>query len=578
MTLTHFFRLLLLFVFINLNAQHIKIPNSGADAQKLTLLIQQEKNFGKDTLALQKYLQPLSKTELYLPLHSALLANGYTNVYDRITGKSKMLYQTSIEQANTLGYKPLEIWTRLNYEKRLYRHGYYQEMQPVLLELMKDVRETKESDIITPLDTYQTIGWIMQTLSDYQEADYYLKLALKHCEPNTSNHAALLDNYGINFYKTGQYNNALKQFNRAGTIALKVKDSVRYAKTLGNKAIVYEKQKKYAEAINLLKEDIALSERLKESKNTMFASIALARIYLKSNAVTEAEILINQAAKIAASKPYFRKSELEVINLKLDLLKRKPDPKEELATSRRMMVLLDSLKATDGDEQILHVKWQIQKAKYQQKLSQTNSLYKKELIKKNIFALMIGLSVLMAMLMYFAQKKKHNKRQNVYEQKVTELEVQKTKIEEKLKTSNESLSHQVEYLKDKNLQINKLKTEIEAVKASASSYLEERRGKLNALLESHLMTDDNWLSFKREFEKEYPDFTKELTKEYPELTDSNLRIVYLQKLGFNTTEISESLGITQEAIKKSKQRLRKKLGKKFDKLSDFIQKQTVTAF
>lgn len=578
MNLSHFFHLLLLCVFTNLNAQSIRIAKSGTDTQKIAWLIQQEKNFGKDTLALQKHLQPLAKTELYLPLHSALLANGHTNVYDRITGRSKTLYQTSIEQANTLDYKPLEIWTRLNYVKRLYRHGYYQEMQPVLLELMKDIRQTKETEIILPEDTYKTIGWIMQTLSDYPEADYYLKLALKHCKPNTSEHAALLDSYGINLHKTGHYNNALKQFDKAGSIALKVKDSLRYAKTLGNKAIVYEEQKKYAEAIKLLKEDIVISELSKESKNTMFASIALARIYLKSNALADAETVLNQAAKIAASKPYFRKSELEVINLKLDLLKKKPNPKEELATSRRMMVLLDSLKATDGDEQILHVKWQIQKAKYQQKLSQTNRLYKRELTKKNIFALLIGLSVLMAMLMYLMQKKRHNKRQDLYEQKVTDLEDQKRKIEEKLKTSNESLSHQVEYLKDKNLQINRLKKEIEDVKTSASSYLEERRGKLNALLESHLMTDDNWSSFKREFEREYPEFTKELSKEYPELTDSNLRIVYLQKLGFSTTEISESLGITPEAIKKSKQRLKKKLGKKFDKLSDFIQKQTSTTF
>lgn len=578
MNLSHFFYLLLLCIFTNLNAQNIRIPNSGTNSQKLALLIQQEKNFGKDTLALQKYLQPLSKTELYLPLHSALLANSYTNFYDRITGRGKILYQTSIKQANTLDYKPLQIWTRLNYVKRLYRHGYYQEMQPVLLELMKDVRETKEREIIVPLDTYQTIGWIMQTLSDYQEADYYLKLALKHCEPNTSNHAALLDNYGVNLHKTGYYQDALKQFDLAGTIALKVKDSLRYAKTLGNKAIVYEKQKKYAEAINLLKKDIAISEQLKESKNTMFASIALASIYLKINALAEVETVLNQAAKIAASKPYFRKSELEVIKLKFDLLKKKPDAVQELTASRRLMVLQDSLKKTDGDEQILQVKWQIQKAKYQQKLSQTNTLYQKEIIKKNIFALLIGLTILMAMWMYFSQKKKHNQRQEAYEQKVSALENQKRKIEEKLKTSNESLSNQVEYLKSKTLQINQLKKEIEGVKTSASSYLEKRSGKLNALLESHLMTDDNWSSFKREFEKEYPEFTKELTKEYPELTDSNLRIVYLQKLSFSTTEISESLGITPEAIKKSKQRLKKKLGKKFDKLSDFIQKETAPVF
>ena len=69
-------------------------------------------------------------------------------------------------------------------------------------------------------------------------------------------------------------------------------------------------------------------------------------------------------------------------------------------------------------------------------------------------------SVLMAMLIYFFQRKKHNKREDLYEQKVTALEDQKRKMEEKFKSSNESLSSQVEYLKNKNVQINLLKKEI----------------------------------------------------------------------------------------------------------------------
>lgn len=560
MNISIFFRLLLLSFFINLNAQTTRIPNNRTNSQKLDLLIQQEKNFGKDSLALQKYLQPLSKTKLYLPLHSALQANSYTNFYDRITAKSKKLYQTSINQANILGYKPLQIWTRLNYVKRLYHYGYYQEMQPVLLELMKDIRQTKESEIINPLDTYKTIGWIMQTLSDYPEANYYLKLALKYCKPDNPNYASILDNYGVNLYKMRYYQDALKHFDKSGAIALKNKDILRYAKTLGNKALVYEQQKKYVEAISLLKEDIALSERLKESKNKMFASIALSRIYLKNNALTEAEDLINEAGKIATSKSYFRKWELEVVNLKLDLLKRKPNPNEELLVSRRMMVLLDSLKVTDGDDQILHVKWQVQKAKYQQKITQANKQYQKEIIIKNILGILIVLSILTAIVLFFIQKKKQKKHQEAYEQKVTELEEQKQKIEEKFKSSNASLNNQVEYLKNKNIQINQLIKEIETLETSSSSYLEKRSGKLHALLESHLMTEDNWSRFKREFEKEFPEFYQYLLINFPELTDSNKRIIFLQKLGFSNIEISQFLGITPDAVKKAKQRLKKKFG------------------
>jgi tetratricopeptide (TPR) repeat protein len=555
-----FFYLLVLSVCINLNAQLIQIPKGGTNFQITTQLIQQERSFDKDTLALKKYLEPLIKSETYLPIYNGLLANGYVNVYDNIFPKSTKLYLKAIEQADATNNKSLQIWTRLNYVKRLYQFRYYQEMQPVLLELMKDIRQTKETQIINPLDTYQTIGWIMQTLSDYQEADYYLTLALKYCEPNSANYAAILDNYGINLYKTGRYKEAIKHFDNAGEIALKVNDSLRYAKTIGNKAIVLEKQNNYAEAITLLKQDIALSKRLKAEKNTMFATTALASVYLKNNNVTEAEAILKEAEAIAASKPYFRKSELEVIELKLELLKLKPDAEQELITARRLMVLKDSLSQRDGDEQVQLLKWQVEKDKYQQKIEQTNTLYQNEIIKKNIFGLLIGISVLGTIGLYFFQKKKHKKRQEDYEQKVIELEIQKLKMEEKLKTSNKSFSSQVEYLKNKNLQINRLIEEIKNVETSASSYLEKRSGKLHALLESHLMTEENWIKFKREFEKEFPEFCQYLIVHFPELTDSNKRIVFLQKLGFNNVEISQFLGITTDAVKKAKQRMKKKLG------------------
>lgn len=564
MKVFRFFYLLLFGFFSTIYAQHIEIPEKGTHFQILTQLIQQERNFDEDTISLQKYLLPLAKAETYLPIYNGFLANGYANAFDNISPKTIKLYLKSISQAASTNNKSLQIWTRLNYVKNLYKYRYYKEMQPFLLDVMKDIRQTKESQIINPLDTYQTIGWVMQTLSDYPEANYYLNLALKHCEPNSANYAAILDNYGINLYKTGRYQEALKQFNNSATIALKVNDSLRYAKTLGNKALVYEEQKKYTEAIQLLKEDITLSKRLKEAKNTMFATTALARVYLKNNNLAEAETTLLEAEEIAVSKSYFRKSELEVIKLKLELLKRKPNAAQELITTRRMMLLQDSLQKRDGDEQIQLLKWQVQKDKYQQKIAHTNTLYQNEIIKKNIFALLIGIAILGAVGLYFFLKKKHKIRQETYEQKVIELEVQKQEIEEKFKSSTESLSNQVEYLKNKNVQINQLIKEIETLETSNSSYLEKRSGKLQALLESHLMTEDNWIRFKREFEKEFPEFNQYLLTNFPELTDSNKRIIFLQKLGFSNIEISQFLGITPDAVKKAKQRLKKKFGDNSD--------------
>lgn len=46
--------------------------------------------------------------------------------------------------------------------------------------------------------------------------------------------------------------------------------------------------------------------------------------------------------------------------------------------------------------------------------------------------------------------------------------------------------------------------------------------------------------------------------EFPEISEAALRIELVQKLGFTNAETARILGITVDAVKKSKQRLRKK--------------------
>ncbi len=74
------------------------------------------------------------------------------------------------------------------------------------------------------------------------------------------------------------------------------------------------------------------------------------------------------------------------------------------------------------------------------------------------------------------------------------------------------------------------------------------------------MTDENWKKFKNAFQQEYPDYFQTLISDFPDITESNLRIITLMKLGLYNQEISSLLGITIDAVKKSKQRLRKKFG------------------
>lgn len=89
---------------------------------------------------------------------------------------------------------------------------------------------------------------------------------------------------------------------------------------------------------------------------------------------------------------------------------------------------------------------------------------------------------------------------------------------------------------------------------------------MQKLLESHLMTQENWENFKEAYMNEYPEEYHKLQTDFPDLTDSNLRIIILSRLEMTNNEMSRILGVTVDAVKKAKQRLRKKYENRLEDL------------
>lgn len=563
--------LLLLFI-IQVKSQNspIQLPYLPSKIAKIEALLVQIKSFHTDTISLKKYLDPLSKSKEYKSLYEGLLANGYSDFYNTTNSKSNFYYLNSIKSAAVQKDVSLQIWTQLNYISYLYFYRDYINMTPRLLQVIDQIKKLPVDEIILPGETFKKIGWMLQTLEDYPESLYYLNLATKYTPQKTTEFASLMDNIGMNYFRMGNDKAAESYFNKTVAIARQIHDEVQRAKALGNLALVKQKRGDLQTAISLLKEDIKISEQEQSNQNIMYASILLAELYIKNSNLNQAEEILYKAKEIADSKSYFRKSELQIIKLKLDILKQQNKTDNELGLRRRMIVLEDSLKNKDGDIAISNANWVIQKTKFQQNINRTADEVKHEAAMKNIYAVVIVMAFILAVFIFLNFKKQLKNRQLQYNQKVTLLELEKIKTEHKLTEANENLNAQIDYLKDKNIQIKKLKSEIGQIKQSSSHYLEKENKKLSTLLESHLMTENNWNTFKREFQKEHPEFYQLLQNDFPEITDSNKRILLLQKLNFNNNEIAELLGITPDAVKKSKQRLKKKLGTKFDLLFEHI--------
>jgi len=68
-----------------------------------------------------------------------------------------------------------------------------------------------------------------------------------------------------------------------------------------------------------------------------------------------------------------------------------------------------------------------------------------------------------------------------------------------------------------------------------------------------------WASFKNHFEKNHVNFFINLKNDFPDLSQTDLRMCSYFLIDLNTHEIAQVCGISTDAVRKRKQRLKEKL-------------------
>lgn len=550
-------------------SQTIDIDNRLEINQKIENIILQNKDFGKDTIKLKSYLSPLlrSSDKRLQSVYYNLLANGVSKAIDKVNPRSDQYYKKSIETAKVANHSGLEIWALVNYAFYLYDYTKMSEALEIYMDADQKIHRTNPEQLIFPSHCYKNLGFFFGTIGDTKEAISYLKKAAKYAQPNSREMAMIKDNLGYYHISLNEFENAEKYLSEAGNIAFQIKDYERYAKVLGNYGSLNYKQKNYPAAINFFQQDLKYSKQSKADKNTMYCLIELSKALIDNNQITEAKDNLNESISYARSKSYYMKFEKEIEELNLKIAVKEKNVPKELISRRRLDQLDDSLAYLDSQKNLDRNNILAQKERYSSKLSLANAQYEKEQLKTNAFIVIAILLLILIILIIFINKRQQHSRKTRYERKVLQLQLEKLTSEQKLSDAHFTLDSMNVYLTEKNLQIEHLNKEIHRVqKQSSYSILEKEEQKLQTLLDSHLMTDENWQKFKKAFQNEQSFFYNQLILDFPDLTESNLRIILLSKLGLSNPDISSLLGVTLDAIKKAKQRLRKKIGSDYDSI------------
>ena len=173
------------------------------------------------------------------------------------------------------------------------------------------------------------------------------------------------------------------------------------------------------------------------------------------------------------------------------------------------------------------------------------------LIRNSLLAIVI-LTGIIALLYFNRQRMKRLKELELADLKTA-------RAEDELRNAQKELNTFTSMLKEKNELIESFRSEIELLHQNGDLQNQERTAHLTQLLNSTILTEEDWKSFRLLFDKVHPGFFIRLKEKMADLSPADTRLIALTKLQLAPKEMAAMLGLTYEAIKKSRQRLRKKI-------------------
>lgn len=461
------------------------------------------------------------------------------------------------------------------------------------------------------------IGIIYFDLGEYGEAlDYYLDcytIAIKHLNPKKE--MAILNNIAIVYSVEENYVKGEEYFKKAYDIAKKENDRLKIGHYAINLARVANKTGRLAEgrkylneALDYLKDEkklllqtkITLAENLLLSGNTKRAKEILFELYpvtQKEKTPQNNNDLLGQLAQLyyVEKKPdsavYYLgialktnkdlDSRVLMFGKLSDLYAEKNDFRQALIMKDSMVASKDSLNKVKNGKLLENNKVKFEILNYKNELNSKEQRLGNE---RKIFATAIGAILLLLFFVYRlyrnrAVKQEQQKLIAKREQEITSLELENEKSEhlllEKQLKENETVAL---------LELEKLKNEIEQKNRKLSAralYLSGRNEMIEVIVNSlsglpeiskntvlktqiktlkeHLKTDSEWDNFIVHFEEVNQGLLHALKEKHPDLTSNDIRFICYVYMNLSSKEICSIFNITQEACRKRKERISKKM-------------------
>lgn len=437
--------------------------------------------------------------------------------------------------------------------------------------------------ISSPYLSITQLAKLYYTTGNFKQAkDFYLKtIALS--SPHTL--AKSYNNVGLCYRNLAQYDSAMYFFNKGLelTADAPVTDIqyFRHGLIQGSIAKIYSLQGNSSKAIELLEINYARTRNFKKQKDALSTGIELCRLYLKEKKQAKAKEILNDLEQIYPTISNLHQR-IGFLQNKLNysfLAKNDADIlrfNDSILEIRRQINKENTQKLTDISEILAEYR----KFTIEQKLAfkATELAYSKK--ENNI--VLIGSCILfisLGLLIFFLYK--NNRKKIALQIKETELQRKKTELQKaqndliqielrnkelEQKQLKEELSHQQQDLTNLSLDITRRQHVLEDILHKIDSLVEtqviEKTKPIKLLLwdiETQISIDKKLEHFQKNIDTINDKFYHLLKEEFSTLTENDLQLCALFRLGMSNKEIATLKNIAPDSAKKSRNRLRKKL-------------------
>ena len=407
----------------------------------------------------------------------------------------------------------------------------------------------ERNDLESLLATYNNLGVLFGKLDDPGKELHYYQLAYaKAVELKDSTSQKLgLANLGSFYSKKGNLDSAETFFTEALKLRAERDDSRLQASTYQNLGILYNRREEYRRALEHFRQALPTFDSLQYQEGLVYVLNGMAYSHLSLENFPQALKSARRAAQLA-KKAQLANAYLSAQEKLVDAYRGMGKIQKALKQQDEVIQITDSLDRLEREEVLYELEAKYQNEKKQRLIAQLEKEQLKATYQKRLWLIVAIALALSAAFVVWILILRHRRQLREKEQKEA---LQKERLERQ-QQQLEQYRGQLREVTNNLIRKNKQLSELRSVDHPPESEEEEK-------LKDRILTNEDWQQYKKNYELAYPGYFRKLYQKQPDLSEAEQRISALLRLGLSSAEMSSMLGISEDGVRKTVYRLRKKM-------------------